>query len=454
MTTPATETRLPGDYGWLLVVSFLLGLVMLLSAGIYDGPLAEPSLAVVMVALGILGWRFFKQVSQRPSADETTRAWAPLALAALVAFVAMGFFDVRLLLDAKRPWPVIHASQTVFVLLLASYVPGISGRVSETTRWRDARFLLFGALVIACGCETIAVSPLPHIDVWTTHTNGARAFLHADNPYTSVWTRDTGPGHDPIPYVYSPTTIYACSLGLLLGGDVRYAMLACLVVTGIAIRYVARGSNEPKSSFVEDAPVLFFWLNPKLFFVLEQCWNDPFPLSLIALAVLAHTRTRPILTAALLGLAVTAKQSMFWLVPLGGVLLGFHVRQWIAFVGFAAAPELPFAMWNFRALKYANFDFLVGQPPRLDALTPINWLYRHFAIPPSGLPGTLLGASVVGVSMLRLKRTAPLFVLAVTFSYFLFFVFNKWAFCNYYFFLAGVASLAAAAALFHPTAIK
>ncbi len=444
-----------GDYGWLLVVSFLLGLVMLLSAGIYDGPLAEPSLVLVMVALGILVWRFSKHIlpgaAPIRTANESTRAVSYLALAALFAFVVMGFFDVRLLLDAKRPWPVIHASQTAFVLLLASYLPGISGRVTESPRWRQARFALFGALVIACGVETIAVSPLPHIDVWTIHTSGARAFLRGDNPYTAVWNHDTGPGHDPLPYVYPPTTIYAFSVGLLLGGDVRYATLACLVLTGVAIRYVTRARSDAASAFIEDAPALFFWLNPKLFFVLEQCWNDPIPLTFISLAVVAHTRKRLMLTAVLLGLAVTAKQSMFWLVPLGGVLLGFRWRQWVAFLGFAVAPELPFLLWNFRALKYANFDFLVGQPPRLDALTPINFLYRHFGIRPSGLPGTLLGASAVGASLLRLKRTAPLFVLAVTLAYFLFFVFNKWAFCNYYFFLAGVASLAAGAAAVNPT---
>ncbi|MEO6575290.1 MAG: hypothetical protein ABIP89_15700, partial [Polyangiaceae bacterium] len=429
-------------------------------AGIYDGPLAEPSLVLVLVALGVLAWRFFKHISPVASVDrsskELARAAAPLALAALFAFVVMGFFDARLLLDATRSWPVIHASQTGFVLLLASYLPGISGRVSEKPLWRQIRFALFAILVVACGCEVIAVSPHPHIDVWTTHTNGARAFLHGENPYTTVWTGDTGPGHDPIPYVYPPTTIYAFSVGLFLG-DVRYTTLACLVLTGLAMRALARGPRDRapgKSSFLEDAPALFFWLNPKLFFVLEQCWNDPIPLTLISLAVLAHTRKRAMLTAILLGLAVTAKQSMFWLVPLGGVLLGFRLRQWIAFLAFAVAPELPFVLWNFRALKYANFDFLVGQPPRLDALTPINWLYRHFAIAPSGLPGTLLGASAVGASLLRLKRTAPLFVLAVTLSYFLFFVFNKWAFCNYYFFLAGLASLAAAASIHGQMPVK
>jgi len=201
---------------------------------------------------------------------------------------------------------------------------------------------------------------------------------------------------------------------------------------------------RPLPSLYEDAPALFIWLSPKLFFILEQAWVDPLQIMLISLTVAAHVSKRPILAAVLMGLTLTAKQTMFWMVGLGGLMLGFSLRQWLITVAIGTASVLPFALWDFGALKHAIFDFFSELPPRRDALTLTNWVSFNFAVDLSPRWAFLVAAGVVGLSVWKLRGSIARFGVAVVLTYSVFFVINKWAFANYYFLLMALAALAAA----------
>src|SRR5262249_34896889 len=143
------------------------------------------------------------------------------------------------------------------------------------------RFVAFGVLVALLGLEAIRLNPQPGIDVWRIQMNGAELLVHeGKNPYVWARARDTAPGvHAVVPYVYPPTSLYAGTLGFLVGHDTRYAMVAAIVSAGIGIRWLTRGRirdpDRDLPSVLEDAPALFFWLTPILPIIVELAWIDP-----------------------------------------------------------------------------------------------------------------------------------------------------------------------------------
>jgi hypothetical protein len=167
---------------------------------------------------------------------------------------------------------------------------------------------------------------------------------------------------------------------------------------------------------------------------------------LITLTVAAYVAKRPRLSAVLLGVVLSAKQTMFWAVGLTGVLLGFDRKQWATTALVGGALVFPFVWLDFRALKHANFDFLTSLPSRPDALTFTNWYDRRFGTPLPGGLGFVLAAAVALSAMWRMRGSPARLGLALVMTYTVFFSFNKWAFANYYFLMASLAALAAAAA--------
>jgi len=226
-------------------------------------------------------------------------------------------------------------------------------------------------------------------------------------------------------------------------------MLAALLFAGFALRYVAGRAAGSLPALAADAPALFVWLSPKLFFVLEQAWIDLVQVALLCLAVAAVVAHRARLTAVLFGLVLASKQSMFFVVPLVFVLVRPTRRQAVLALAVGVASVLPFLVWDPAAVLHSTVSAVSALPPRRDALTVPNWLDRRFG---TSLPvgGGFLAASVVAISaVVWLRRSVACFTAAVAMTYALFFAFNRFAFANYYFLLVGACALAAAGAL-HP----
>ena len=445
-SSPDVRSRgVPVDFGALLLVSFLLGFANAISHGSYSGP----ALALIAAALVLLTWRF---VAGARGVAEPALSGRPvvfgLVMVALLSLPVIAFCDTRLIIWPRSPWHVGRAAEIASFLVLLTYVPYVSGKRRETERAKHLRFAALGALVLAAGLATLHVSPAPGIDVWDLQNRGALALLRGENPYVTVTVPDTDPENVMIiPYVYPPTALYAGVLGLVIGGDVRFAMLAAVMITGFALRSIARRSPLSLPSVAEDAPALFFWLTPVLCLVLELSWIDPIQIMLLSVAVAAHVGKRPVLTAIAFGIALSSKQSMFWLIPLSGFVLRFTVRQWLIMAGTAAALVFPFVLLDWRRLKYANFDFMTALPPRSDALCLAVWCKRTFhAVFPAQI-AFLLSACTVGFASWKMRGSVSAFARSVALTYLVFFFFNKWAFANYYFLLTGLTALAAAAAL-------
>ncbi|MDP9150824.1 MAG: hypothetical protein M3O36_12910 [Myxococcota bacterium] len=448
---------LPGETVSLLAFAYVIGLVMLMTAGIYDGPLAEPSLLLVVACFAVLCVLGARLLLGRPRVVVGARPWLALLPIALAVYAVAVFADARLLVHGERPPRLIHAIELVQIGLLATYVPAAVRGRHEAPPWAGLRFACFASLFVAGGISVLYLSPHPDVDVWQLQTEAAKALLRGQNPYelSNVHVPEQAvDGLPPMAFMYPPTPCYVNAIAYALGRDVRWGLLAALLVTGIAMRQLARargsGSQHVFPALVEDAPALLLWMTPKVYFFLESAWNDAYPLAFVTLALLAHARRRRYASAFFLGLTWSAKQSMIWLLPLG-TLLGFSLGQWALALGTAAATMVPFALWDFHALKYWTFDKFFGYGPRWSALSPMNWLTRHFGISQGKAPpGILLAALWSLAGAWRAPRTRYAFAVVAALSCFSFYLFNRFTWMNYYFFVAGVASLAAAASLAEP----
>jgi hypothetical protein len=441
---PETDTApsLPFGFAVLLLASFLFSTAITFNRGGYS----EGALTLVLGGLGILV--FCSLESGRPGVivERNPRLQLGIVWLGLLAMTFQAIND-EILIYPFRPWSLGRKMQLVLLGLLLSYLPFLTARWREPRFVRVARFAAFALAVGVAGTDAIRASPAPRIDVWTVQQAGAAELKAGHNPYRTVSMRDTGPRvGDDVPYVYPPVQLYVTLPAYAALGDVRYAMLAAMVLAGFAMRYITGRARAELPSIAEDAPALYLWLMPKLFFILEQAWVDPVQLMLIAFGFAAHVGKRPYLTAVLFGFVLASKQTMFWAVGLTGVLLGFDRRQWVLTAGVAAALVLPFVYLDFRALKHANFDFLTQLPSRPDALTFNSWYLRTFGSEMSKNVGFALAGLMALFAMWRMRGSAARLGLAVAATYAFFFTFNKWAFANYYFLISSLTTLAAATA--------
>jgi hypothetical protein len=455
--------RPSSELGAFLFVSFLVSFANEISHGRYLGP----AVACLAFALVVLAWRLVAAMVN-PAVSEETQGKLALWLiwCAVVSMPVTALLDPKILAHPHTSLGVLRALECASLLLLASYVPFLGSR-TDSELVRRVRFACFGAITLAAGAAIIHISPAPGIDVWDLQTQGAKALLRGVNPYAGLTVPDTTPIHPypTVPYVYAPGTLYAGVIGLLVGGDVRYAMLIALLVSGAALRRVARSpkaaARPPVASLAEDAPALFVWLMPPLAFIIELAWTEPVQLMLICLAVGAAVSGRSLLGAVLFGLALTTKQSMFWLIPLAGFAFSYGLREWLAMLMTLALGVAPFAIADFGALKHDTFDFLVGLVPRSDALCLAVWYKAAFGrVFPTAISTAAAGSTVAATALdamwtrmrdsggrNRVTEGAALFGRAAALTYFAFFFFAKWAFANYYFLVSGLAALAAATSL-------
>src|SRR5690349_6504838 len=115
---------LPREYLWLLGASGVIGLVLLVTAGLYDGPLAEPALVVLTAVAGVVAWRWMRHLRGDRRADVApARAALVVVGLALSAFLVCQLADRRLLIDAVHPLTTLRVAQATSLALVLSYLP-------------------------------------------------------------------------------------------------------------------------------------------------------------------------------------------------------------------------------------------------------------------------------------------------------------------------------------------
>ena len=308
------------------------------------------------------------------------------------------------------------------------------------------RFVLLLACFAVMGIAIIRASPRPWVDVWILQQGASEALRHGIDPYSAsypnIYGNLTGKMYAAellqngrlAAYPYPPLTILTDLPGYVLLGDIRYSLLALMLLSAWAL---ARAG----ASVAAELAALFVLYQPRTFFVLEQAWTEPLVLACFALAVLAIARGRILWAGAAIGLVAASKQgSPYLVVPLAFALPA--ERRWKA-IGVAAAVALavlvPFAAWDFRGFIRGVIRMQLLQPFRDDSLS-LPALFAHLH---PGNYGSLvylslgLGAIVL-VLCLRPRTTLLQAVAAAAAAWFAVLLFYKQPFCNYYWLCVGL----------------
>lgn len=437
------DRQVPVGYAAALLASFLFGWAITPSRGAYSDP------AMTMVVLGtiVVGWRYVVDFKQRLDLVPA-RVIAPLAWGCVIAMAFTAYNDAEIIIYPVKFWELGRKAQGWSLIALLAYLPSMLKWPEP--RWaRHVRFAFLAGCIAVAGVDTYKTSPTPRIDVWTVQQQGAFFLFEGKNPFVEVHAGDTGPRTaNDVPYVYPPMQLYVTSIAWKLFNDVRYAILAAAILLGFAVRSIAtRFGGKELPAILEDAPALFIWFTPKFFFILEQAWVDPVQIFWCSALILVATFNRPWVTAVMVGLVVGAKQTMLLFAGLIGLGLRFNLKQWIVAGSVSLATFAPWMIWDFKAWKFSNFDFLSALPVRPDALTYITWVQRKFGVQIPYVLAFPAAFLVAGAAAWKGGKTLGRLTMAGVAAMTVFFVINKWAFANYYFTLLGLSGLAAAAAL-------
>lgn len=373
--------------------------------------------------------------------------------AALVAMVVVQLVALLGRLPA-RPFAAVPGWGPVFALACAGAATAAVAVAFTRGAPRFAGVVALLGIHLALGVWTLrsAPEPVPPIDVFIFQRDAAAAVLQGVNPYSITFPNPylTGAYYGPgmvvdgrlqFGFVYPPLSAYLSTLGQWLGGDVRYAQLGAMTLAGLFMATTRRGPLGPLAAAL-------YLFTPRTLFVLEQSWTEPLVVLFLAATVWCAART-PRLTPYVLGLFLAVKQYAVLALPVA-LLLTRSLRGWWALVVragvVAAAVTLPLALTELPGFVRAVVTLQFAQPFRPEALSYLGLLAGPGGRPPFGTGVAFAVAAAVGaLALWRLPRTPAGYALGVAALFLAFFVLNKQAFANYYFFVIGALCTAVAA---------
>lgn len=384
-------------------------------------------------------------------------AIAPRIERILVAVLALGALAQLAQLLGRSPGIYLRVSRDSFHLfregiVAAAFVTGAVAFGGSLLRRSGPPLLLL--IHFGLGVWIVNGSPNPFIDVYVFQERGIEALLEGANPYAAVMPNIYGAGAGygaelmigdelTFGYPYPPLALLLAAAGHVFG-DLRYAHVAAGTLAG-ALLIAARPGR------IATLAVAVLLFSPRVFFVYEQSWIEPFVvLGLAGVAFCAVRRPRALPYA--FGLLCALKQYLVFLPLLIPLLLArpFSWREAIAFGARAGAVVaillIPPLLIEVRPYWYSMVEVQFLQPFRTDALSFLVTWTRQGHPAPGSWPGFVLTPIAIGLTLWRLPRTPSGFAAAVALVYTIFFAFNKQAFCNYYYFVIGAAAACVALA--------
>lgn len=321
----------------------------------------------------------------------------------------------------------------ITLALAATYVVPVRAQLAT------ARFVVLCLLVVWLAIDIFSSSPHPQIDVFDMQTQGADALLHGRDPYATISVPDSADSTFSVPYTYPPVQLLVTTLARAATGDVRFAMVLMLILAAVGARMALRDGDP----LLRDSVALILFAGPITAFVLDQGWVDVVPLGFAGLAAWAWSSGKRTAAAVLFALTFAAKQPLVIGFPLLLLLPGITRKQLATALGVAVAITLPFFAWDPGAFIDGTVRYFIHLSPRPDALTVSNLVRMRFGHAPGELLGAASALLICAAAWKRVERSlATLFVL-FTVALLCFFATGKIAFMNYYFFLGGLAAIAA-----------
>ena len=297
-------------------------------------------------------------------------------------------------------------------------------------------------------------SPNPGIDVHVFQRDAFAALRAGVNPYAMTFPDIYGNGANYGPglsvngrlqfgFPYFPLSLLLSMPGQLFGGDERYAQLAAIELAAVLMTFA-----RPRGLGLVAAAL--FLTTPRIFFVLEQSWTEPFLVLGISAVIFAACRQRR-LVPWLFGAFIALKQYLVFALPAAVLLVESPIdrRKLVTFLAKAAilgaAVTLPFVVWGPGEFWRSVVTLQFHQPFRQDALSVLSWWANQGHEQPPVLISFVAASAASALALWRVPRTPAGFGTAVGMTLFAFFLFNKQAFCNYYFFVIGTLCASVAA---------
>ena len=446
LSLPRAPVDVPARTVCLVASAISLGFAIHINNG-----LVQPG-AILWLSLALaMGFAAF----MKPSQKSLLSRHAPRALPWLVAGgLAIQFF--LLYLNRSSDGWKSFASGCVYYALLSTAAMLCIAMVVYPIKSR----LIFAIILPVFGLMGVwmlGTGPRPKIDVWQAQMAGLDAMRQGIDPWSSTF-----PDVYKLPDIYAPGTVKngIVQLGFpypplsvlfdlpayAVFRDYRYSNLAAMMIAAACIAYARPGRMGPLLGAL-------FLFTPRVFLVLANGWTEPMVAMFLAATVFCACR-RPGAMPWMLGLFLVSKQYVP-LAMLPAMLLLKPKWDWrdaanllgkAALIG--AAVSLPLALWNFRAFLHSTLLVASGAKFRLDALSYFAYSAQlHDWTPPQSLGRvSFLAALVTGVFVLRRgERSAAGFSAGVALVFMMFFCLNKFAFCNYYYFIVATLCTSAAA---------
>lgn len=316
-------------------------------------------------------------------------------------------------------------------------------------------FIVFFSLGILIRFTYLVAIPLPHIDVYSIILNGVKGLSNGVNPYQMMFPKmykDVVPDY----FSYFPGVLIFFAPFVLIFGDPRVGIIFLEAFFVLILRkLLTNGNKANKFSMVRSfyIPLMLFF-HPFFLLMVTQCYFEIVVLFFILLLFLLIVKKKQwVLIAFVLSLAMYFKQHMM-IMP---IFLSKIVKKRVCVIAYVLLTLLiaPFFLWS---PKDFISDVLVGDssshsaeyflnPTRHDGLTLNSFLYDAFRIDVSPII-LIIFWFLLGIFIYYKIRSSIADVLfGLSLWFFGFFVFNKLAFVNYYYFIDGLLLLTLVAAL-------
>jgi len=319
-----------------------------------------------------------------------------------------------------------HTLTAVAALLVGGWV------ILRLPRGRLIAYLTVGIMAEA-GVAMILSSPRPSIDTWYMLQAAGHGLSHGHDIYTLKWTSGI-PGELSNKFTYLPGSAVLLWPFHALFGDVRYGLLAAMVLTAVTLIRVSKGSDGALIACL-------FLLYPKFLFGLEQSWVDP--LSLAALCLMGYTmmRDRRAWAVVAFAIALSCKQYNWLLIPFALLWKDFGWRRTMISAAAAGAFVLPWAIVNLHAFIDGAFTYNLDLPLRRDSLSLYTTIVLHGHNPGLWMTGTVL-LLIMARALWRLPRTTFGFFLGSATIISAYALFNRLSFFDAWEFAGGLTLIA------------
>ncbi|MGI8667041.1 MAG: hypothetical protein ACR2N4_13580 [Jatrophihabitans sp.] len=395
-------------------------------------PLAIALVTAGMVVLSVAVLRL------RPAGNRAPGRLS-LLLACLVALVSTVVSPAERYARGPAEWwsHGLLIAAAVALTLLALWRAG--------SRWLQPVVLLLAG---AAGVAGIRATPRPTIDDWHILQGSARAVLRLSNSYGQVW-----PGSDGHLLPYLPGSAVLLAPFYLVFSDVRYGLLAALLLASVAVAGLGRAVAGPRRAAADHTVAVLSGLvvvYPWVLYGIEQSWPEALLLGLLAGMVWAVAKDRPVLAAVCFTAALLTKQHVLIFVPFAALWPAFGWRRTAGSVTAAVLITLCWVIAGPRNFWHGAVSYNLRLQPRHDSLSLFATAIDHGWTPSFALvPLAMIAALALGLWWV--PRTGPGFVLGSAWLLGVFNLLNKQSFFNEWslvvgLIVLGLASLALAAA--------